>query len=139
MVRCPTFVTPPSTRIFEIDNFCIAFVFRDRRFTFDSLYLQAAVPVPISEIATMTKNLDLCELVKHCPPGDGWGPTITTETTLNGVPYAPFSKGDKLYRVADFTQDGKDREGRGGRSQYNRQYRGMKAAPRLVARIDCRR
>jgi len=66
----------------------------------------------------------LTELVDLCPSGDGWGCPVTTDTTLNGVPYAPFSKGDKLFRVADFTQDGKDRDGRGGRAQYNRQYRG---------------
>ncbi|KAJ3470443.1 hypothetical protein MRS44_000542 [Fusarium solani] len=60
--------------------------------------------------------------LRKLPPGDGWGPSVTTETTLNGVPYAPFSKGDKLGRMADWTAEGKDRE-RGGRAQYNRNYR----------------
>jgi translation initiation factor 3 subunit D len=42
---------------------------------------------------------------------------------LEGVPYAPYSKADKLGRMADWTE-GKDRE-RGGRQQYgNRNYRG---------------
>jgi Eukaryotic translation initiation factor 3 subunit 7 (eIF-3) len=36
---------------------------------------------------------------------DGWGPT-TLPPQLDGVPYAPFSKGDKVGRVADFTQGG---------------------------------
>jgi translation initiation factor 3 subunit D len=42
---------------------------------------------------------------------------------LDGVPFAPYSKADKLGRMADWTE-GKDRE-RGGRQQYgNRNYRG---------------
>jgi Eukaryotic translation initiation factor 3 subunit 7 (eIF-3) len=65
----------------------------------------------------------LLELVSALPDNNSWGPPVTTETTLNGVPYAPFSKGDKLGRMADWTE-GKDRE-RGGRQQYgNRGYRG---------------
>jgi translation initiation factor 3 subunit D len=65
----------------------------------------------------------LLDLVSALPSTDSWGPSATTETTLNGVPYAPFSKGDKLGRMADWTE-GKDRE-RGGRQQYgNRGYRG---------------
>ncbi|KAH7376313.1 eukaryotic translation initiation factor 3 subunit D [Plectosphaerella cucumerina] len=62
-------------------------------------------------------------LVENCPAGDGWGPAVTSDTTLNGVPYAPFSKGDKLGRMADWTSDGKGADGRGGRQQYNRNYR----------------
>lgn len=64
----------------------------------------------------------LADIVAALPDGDGWGPPVTTELTLNGVPYAPFSKGDKLGRMADWT-DGKDRDGRGGRQQYNRNFR----------------
>lgn len=67
----------------------------------------------------------LADLIAALPEGDGWGPPPVTETTLNGVPYAPFSKGDKLGRMADWTADSKDgRDGRGGRQQYNRNYRG---------------
>lgn len=65
----------------------------------------------------------LADIIAALPDGDGWGPAVTTELTLNGVPYAPFSKGDKLGRMADWT-DGKDRDGRGGRQQYNRNFRG---------------
>ncbi|KAI1760350.1 eukaryotic translation initiation factor 3 subunit D [Hypoxylon sp. FL1150] len=66
----------------------------------------------------------LADLISALPEGDGWGPPPVTETTLNGVPYAPFSKGDKLGRMADWTADSKDgRDGRGGRQQYNRNYR----------------
>jgi Eukaryotic translation initiation factor 3 subunit 7 (eIF-3) len=55
---------------------------------------------------------------------DEWGPETTVSTALDGVPYAPYSKGDKLGRMADWTQEGKDgRDGRGGR-QFNRNYRG---------------
>ena len=71
----------------------------------------------------MTDSLDYIKICESCPAGDGWGPSVTSETTLNGVPYAPFSKGDKLGRMADWTAEGKDRE-RGGRSQYNRNFRG---------------
>ncbi|KAH6895164.1 eukaryotic translation initiation factor 3 subunit D [Thelonectria olida] len=70
----------------------------------------------------MADSLDYVQICESCPAGDGWGPAVTTETTLNGVPYAPFSKGDKLGRMADWTTEGKDRE-RGGRAQYNRNYR----------------
>ncbi|KAH7017836.1 eukaryotic translation initiation factor 3 subunit D [Ilyonectria destructans] len=71
----------------------------------------------------MADSLDYVQICESCPSGDGWGPSVTTETTLNGVPYAPFSKGDKLGRMADWTTEGKDREGRGGRAQYNRSFR----------------
>ena len=67
-------------------------------------------------------SLDYIRICESCPPGDGWGPSVTTETTLDGVPYAPFSKGDKLGRMADWTAEGKDRE-RGSRMQFNRNFR----------------
>ncbi|KAK8049719.1 eukaryotic translation initiation factor 3 subunit D [Apiospora phragmitis] len=63
----------------------------------------------------------LADLIAALPAEDGWGPPTVTETTLNGVPYAPFSKGDKLGRMADWTTDSKSE--RGGRQQYNRNYR----------------
>ena len=69
--------------------------------------------------------ISLAEIVSALPSADGWGPVTSTETTLDGVPYAPYSKGDKLGRMADWTSEGKDgRDGRGGRQQYNRNYRG---------------
>lgn len=65
----------------------------------------------------------LLDLVSALPSNDGWGPPVATETMLEGIPYAPYSKADKLGRMADWTE-GKDRE-RGGRQQYgNRNYRG---------------
>ncbi|KAH6628035.1 eukaryotic translation initiation factor 3 subunit D [Chaetomium tenue] len=65
----------------------------------------------------------LVDLINSLPDSDGtWGPPITTETTLNGVPYAPFSKSDKLGRMADWTDAKDGRDGR-GRQQYNRNYR----------------
>lgn len=69
------------------------------------------------------ESLDYVRICESCPPSDGWGPSVTTETTLDGVPYAPFSKGDKLGRMADWTTEGKDRE-RGSRMQFQRNYRG---------------
>ncbi|KAG5919440.1 hypothetical protein E4U61_000919 [Claviceps capensis] len=73
----------------------------------------------------MTDSIDYIKVCESCPAGDGWGPSVTTETTLNGVPYAPFSKGDKLVRMADWTSEGKDRDR--GRNQYNRNYRDQQA------------
>jgi translation initiation factor 3 subunit D len=66
----------------------------------------------------------LLDLVSALPDTAGWGPPVTSESMLDGVPFAPYSKADKLGRMADWTE-GKDRE-RGGRQQYgNRNYRGM--------------
>jgi translation initiation factor 3 subunit D len=45
---------------------------------------------------------------------EGWGPT-TIPDQLEGVPYAPFGKGDKVGRISDFTQQGFSKYG--GRSQ----------------------
>lgn len=74
----------------------------------------------------------LTDLIAALPSEDGWGPPNVTETTLNGVPYAPFSKGDKLGRMADWTTDSKSE--RGGRQQYNRNYRGMHTQARPQGR-----
>ena len=74
---------------------------------------------------TTMAPVSLLDLVTSLPSTDGWGPPVTTDTTLDGVPYAPFSKSDKLGRMADWT-DGKDRD-RGGRQQGNRNFRGMSA------------
>ncbi|KAK5744762.1 hypothetical protein LTR17_001838 [Elasticomyces elasticus] len=69
----------------------------------------------------------LSDIIGSLPSQPTWGPPTTTETTLHGIPYAPFSKGDKLGRMADWTSDGKDggdRGGRGGgRQQYNQRFR----------------
>lgn len=65
----------------------------------------------------------LLDLVSALPATEGWGPSVSEETMLDGVPFAPYSKADKLGRMADWT-DGKDRD-RAGRQQYgNRNYRG---------------
>ena len=65
----------------------------------------------------------LLDLVSALPSNDSWGPPVSNETMLDGVPYAPYSKADKLGRMADWT-DGKDRD-RGGRQNYGgRNYRG---------------
>ncbi len=79
----------------------------------------ATIESSVEKNGKMTSSLS--DIITALPDGDGWGPPPTSETTLNGVPYAPFSKGDKLGRMADWANDGKDgREGRGGRAQYNR-------------------
>ncbi|KAJ1733166.1 hypothetical protein LPJ72_003011 [Coemansia sp. Benny D160-2] len=54
----------------------------------------------------------------------GWGPS-TSQPTINykDIPYVPFSKGDKVNRVANWftSSDGRDqRDGRGGRGKQGR-------------------
>ena len=78
----------------------------------------------------------LLDLVQALPSSDSWGPPVTSETLREGVPYAPFSKGDKLGRMADWTTEGKDRE-RGGRQQYGRNFRGETYQSKV--RITCER
>lgn len=84
--------------------------------------------------------INLAEILAALPTSDTWGPPTASETLLDGVPYAPFSKGDKLGRMADWTTEGKDgRDGRGGRAQYNRSYRGaFLVLGSLVAQIGTR-
>ena len=67
----------------------------------------------------------LLDIVKALPTSDSWGPPTTADALVNGVPFAPYSKGDKLGRMADWTSQDKDKDGRGGRQQYNRNYRGQ--------------
>ncbi|KAL8655850.1 MAG: hypothetical protein Q9226_002879 [Calogaya cf. arnoldii] len=67
--------------------------------------------------------ISLADIVANLPSDESWGPPTTTDALVGGVPYAPYSKGDKLGRMADWTTEGKDREGRGGRQQYNRNYK----------------
>ena len=76
----------------------------------------------------------LADVISSLPNDDAWGPPTTSESLVNGVPYAPYSKGDKLGRMADWTTEGKDKDGRGGRQGYNRNYRGK---PSLLVRKDC--
>ncbi|QKX55233.1 uncharacterized protein TRUGW13939_02325 [Talaromyces rugulosus] len=66
--------------------------------------------------------ISIADIVSSLPSGEEWGPPTSTENTLDGVPYAPFSKGDKLGRMADWTSEGKDPQ-RGGRQNYNRNFR----------------
>ncbi|KAL8873019.1 MAG: hypothetical protein Q9174_001438 [Haloplaca sp. 1 TL-2023] len=67
--------------------------------------------------------ISLADIVGSLPSDETWGPPTTSDALVDGVPYAPYSKGDKLGRMADWTNEGKDREGRGGRQQYNRYQR----------------
>ncbi|KAJ5218042.1 Eukaryotic translation initiation factor 3 subunit [Penicillium cinerascens] len=64
----------------------------------------------------------IAELVAALPAEDSWGPVTGGDNMLNGVPYAPFSKGDKLGRMADWTAESKTGD-RQGRQQYNRNFR----------------
>ncbi|PLB50953.1 translation initiation factor eIF-3, subunit D [Aspergillus steynii IBT 23096] len=66
--------------------------------------------------------LSIADIVSALPADDTWGPATAGDNMLGGVPYAPFSKGDKLGRMADWTAESKDRE-RAGRQAYNRNYR----------------
>ncbi|KAI1946390.1 hypothetical protein LOZ57_003645 [Ophidiomyces ophidiicola] len=68
-------------------------------------------------------SFSLADIVSALPSeGDAWGPPVPTGNTLEGVPYAPFSKGDKLGRMADWGSDSKDARDR-GRQTYNRNFR----------------
>jgi Eukaryotic translation initiation factor 3 subunit 7 (eIF-3) len=69
-------------------------------------------------------GISLADTIGQLRVGEEWGPDITSATTLDGVPYAPYSKGDKLGRMADWTQEGKEGRDRGGR-QYGRNFRGQ--------------
>jgi hypothetical protein len=75
-------------------------------------------------------GISLAETISQLSVSGEWGPETVSSTTLDGVPYAPYSKGDKLGRMADWTQEGKDREGRGGR-QFKRNYRGLSPGNRV--------
>lgn len=68
--------------------------------------------------------ISIADIVSALPSDDSWGPPTPTENTLDGVPYAPFSKGDKLGRMADWSSEKDGPGGRGGRQAYNRNYRG---------------
>ena len=59
-------------------------------------------------------------------PTDTWGPGDEwhLEGVLKDVPFAPFSKGDKLGRAADWTSESKDGRDPRSRQGYNRNYRG---------------
>lgn len=58
------------------------------------------------------------------PASSPWGPPAEVPEALrfNEVPYAPFSKGDKLGKVADWNVDGKDGKDQ-KRQQYGRGFR----------------
>lgn len=71
--------------------------------------------------------ISIADLVAALPAEDAWGPATTGDNMLEGVPYAPFSKGDKLGRMADWTAESKDRAGQ-GRQQYNRNFRGKRSS-----------
>lgn len=68
-------------------------------------------------------GISLSDTIGQLSINDEWGPDSTSSTTLDGVPYAPYSKSDKLGRMADWTQEGKEGRERGGR-QYGRNFRG---------------
>ncbi|KAI9271593.1 eukaryotic translation initiation factor 3 subunit D [Phascolomyces articulosus] len=67
------------------------------------------------------------QLPKLYESQDGWGPTSDViPLKFQDIPYAPYSKGDKLGRVADWTnpdaqkQDNREVSGRTGRPGFNR-------------------
>lgn len=82
------------------------------------------LPTEIGYLTNFSMVVSLSSIVSVLPSDESWGPATTNDALVDGVPYAPYSKGDKLGRMADWTTEGKDRDGRGGRQQYNRNYRG---------------
>ncbi|KAL6250185.1 hypothetical protein RBB50_002486 [Rhinocladiella similis] len=67
-------------------------------------------------------GISLADTISNLNVNDEWGPELSPSTTLDGVPYAPYSKSDKLGRMADWTQEGKEGRDRSGR-QYGRNFR----------------
>ena len=70
-------------------------------------------------------TFDFQSIIGSLPTEDHWGPpTPSGDATLNDIPYAPYSKGDKLGRMADWSseggKDGRDQRGRGGYNRFNR-------------------
>ena len=76
-------------------------------------------------------GISLAQTISQLSVNDEWGPETSSNTTLDGVPYAPYSKSDKLGRMADWTQEGKEGRDRGGR-QYGRNFRGEFEVARLI-------
>lgn len=64
-------------------------------------------------------NLQNLQSIDTWGPGESW----KLEGTLKDVPFAPFSKGDKLGRAADWTTENKDGKDPRSRQGYNRNYR----------------
>ncbi|RPB24795.1 translation initiation factor eIF3 [Terfezia boudieri ATCC MYA-4762] len=70
-------------------------------------------------------TFDFNTIINALPVEDHWGPpTPAADATLNDIPYAPYSKGDKLGRMADWSteggKDGRDQRGRGGYNRFGR-------------------
>lgn len=68
--------------------------------------------------------ISLADVVSSLPSDESWGPATPTENTLDGVPYAPYSKADKLGRMADWTAEGKDGRDRRGGQGFRGGFRG---------------
>ena len=77
-------------------------------------------------------GISLADTISNLNVNDEWGPELSPSTTLDGVPYAPYSKSDKLGRMADWTQEGKEGRDRSGR-QYGRNFRGEHRLCRTLA------
>jgi hypothetical protein len=80
--------------------------------------------------------ISIADLVAALPAEDAWGPATSGDNMLEGVPYAPFAKGDKLGRMADWTAESKDRAGQ-GRQQYNRNFRGKRSTLQQMFSLCC--
>jgi hypothetical protein len=111
---------PPPTPVINNNQFHDSYI--DRGVIFN---IEAPIVMTLSELSALIAALPES-------PDVSWGPPATIESALNDVPYAPYSKGDKLGRMADWSaESGKDgRDQRGGRQGYNRNYRGS-APPNL--------
>jgi len=83
-------------------------------------FTSSQLPIKPPSMASTT----LRSLLSALPTDPSWAPPETKDSTLGGIPYAPYSKGDKLGRMADWTVEGKDRERGGQRQQYGNRYRG---------------
>jgi translation initiation factor 3 subunit D len=75
-------------------------------------------------------NLGEVQSTESWGPGDEWH----LEGALKDVPFAPFSKGDKLGRAADWTAENKDGRDPRSRQGYNRNYRGTRSPSLFMIR-----
>ena len=76
-------------------------------------------------------GISLAETIGQLSVDEEWGPEVSSITTLDGVPYAPYSKGDRLGRMADWTQEGKEGRDRQNR-QYGQRFRGSKSETEIT-------
>jgi hypothetical protein len=72
---------------------------------------------------------------------EGWGPLATKPDIITSAPFLPYSKGERLGRIAEFGYSGMNKYGRQG-GHYNRgmwalRRRGGRGLGNTRVRLDC--